>query len=77
LYFVMMVVPWDVLAGGVVQSLGFIQITEFTCLPLAAAVPCLMPDHLSSPLVCPESQQKFAAVSQLSPHVRYHYSPDT
>jgi hypothetical protein len=37
--FVMMMVPWDVLAVGVVQSLGFVQITESTCLPLAAAVP--------------------------------------
>jgi hypothetical protein len=74
--FVMMMVPWDVLAVGFVQSLGFIQITEVTCLPLAAAVPCLLPDRLPSPRVCRESQQKVAAVSQLSPHVRSHYSPD-
>ena len=36
-------VPWDVLADVVVQSQGFIQITEIPFLPLAAANQCLPP----------------------------------
>ena len=70
--FVMMVVPWDVLAGGVVQSLGSILIRVTSVLPLAAAIQCLPPDRLPSP-VLPQNHNKVLRQSRsFPPHVRSH-----
>ena len=48
--FGLMEVPQDVLAGGVVKSLGVILIRVTSVLPLAAAMQCLLPDRLPSPV---------------------------